>query len=113
MSRKREVIRHLGVELARIYRDYQSQLPTAEQEQDHEQKTMAQDPPRFLPTSVTVHKKDLDSTSYNIGSLDQYLSMEFYGGGDDSVSEVSQPAKLSRLAFHFILHLCRVHRSRP
>jgi hypothetical protein len=74
--------------LARIYRDYHSQLP-AEQEQDIEQETMAQDPPRLLPTSVTVHKKDLDSTSYNIRSLDQYLSMEFYGGGDDSDDEVS------------------------
>jgi hypothetical protein len=81
---KREVIRHLAVELARIYAEYQSKADIAGQNTAEDEEM--QDQPRFLPTFITVHTKDLDSTSYNIRSLDQYLPM-FYAHGDDDDSD--------------------------
>jgi hypothetical protein len=77
----------LAVELARIYVEYQPQGDIAGHLAED---AKLQDQPRFLPASITVHTKDLDSTSYNIRSLDQYLPMFYaHGDEDDSDGEVS------------------------
>jgi hypothetical protein len=90
---KQDSIRLVAIELARIYAVYMAEFEKPkekEQKQEQNDGNTPPDQPRFLPTSVTVHKKDLKSTSYNIRSLDQYLPMIFYGGGDDSDDEVRQ-----------------------
>ena len=90
---KQDSIRLLAIELARIYAVYMAEFEKFKeknQEQEQDDGSTPPNQPRFLPTSVTVHKKDLRSTSYNIRPLDQYLPMIFYGGGDDSDDEVRQ-----------------------
>ena len=84
---KQNSLKFLAIELARIYALYLAELDDSKEEEEEERRP--QDQPRFLPTSFSVHRNDLSSTSYNIRPLDQFLPMVFYGG-DDEDSEVRQ-----------------------
>jgi hypothetical protein len=78
---KQESLKFLAIELARIYAAYMAELDDYKEEQEPERRLQYQ--PRFLPTSFSVHRNDLSSTSYNIRSLDQFLPMVFYSGDDE------------------------------